>query len=114
VSRDLAFISWQFETIELPRDKAYLYKYFKTKIQEAFLKYIHVFGDFVHFSDHTGMHCSLRWLKMLHARMVCLEELHRRAKQGIDHFGGHDYESAMKTLAKIEKGKFKWNALPCE
>lgn len=97
MSRDLAFISRRFDTVELPREKAYLYKYFKTKVQEAFLKYVYVFGEYSNFSDHTGISCTPRWLKKLHDRLVKLETLHREAKQGFD----------LETLAKIETGKYK-------
>ncbi len=94
---DLALLSRQFENVELPRDKAYLYKYFKTDVQLAFLKYYHVFGEYTNFSDHTGIHCTLPWLKKLYERVVKLEELHRQTKRDFD----------LETLARIEKGKYK-------
>jgi hypothetical protein len=97
LNRDLCFLSRKFETIELPREKAYLYKYFKTKVQEAFLKYVHVFGDYAHFSDHTGHLCSFRWLETLYKRLRHLEDVHRQAKQGLD----------FEKLAIIEKGRYK-------
>ena len=63
-----------------------------------FLKYVIAFdGDYTHFSDHTGVRCSLRWLKILHERLARLEQLHKMAKQNID----------LETLAKIESGKYK-------
>jgi hypothetical protein len=97
LNRDLVFLSRQFETIELPREKAYLYKYFKTKLQDAFLKYFFAFGDYTHFTAHTGLRSEYYWLKNLHCRLVQLEELHRTAKQNAD----------LTTLAKIESGKYK-------
>lgn len=97
MSRDLAFLSRRFESVELPREKAYLYKYFKTKVQEAFLKYVHVFGEYSNFTDHTGLHITPRWLKKLHDRLVMLETLHRQAKKDID----------LETLALIETGKYR-------
>ena len=81
----------------MPREKAYLYRYFKTKMQEAFLKYMHVFGDPTHFTDHTGFRCTPRWLKILQTRLARLEKYHREAKQKLD----------LEILAKIETGRFK-------
>lgn len=97
MNRDSLFLSRQFETIELPREKAYLYKYFKTKVQDAFLKYVFVFGDHTNFTDHTGFQCSERWLKILHDRLSRLELAHREAKTNID----------LETLTEIETGRYR-------
>lgn len=94
---DMALISRQFESIELPRDKAYLYKYFKTPVQLAFLKYFYIFRDYSNFTDHTGIHCTTLWLRKLANRVLFLEQIHRQTKQEFD----------LETLAKIEKGRYK-------
>ncbi len=108
MNRDLVFISRRFDSVELPREKAYLYKYFRTKVQEAFLKYAHVFGDCTHFSDHTGHYCSPRWLKTLYTRMTRLESAHREAKKCVG-LGEDDEtrQAALEKLALIERGKYK-------
>ena len=97
MNRDLAFLSRLFETEELPKEKAYLYKYFKTAVQEAFVKYVHVFGNYDNFMEHTGHRCSKRWLDNLHERLVKLESEHREAKQNMD----------FELLARIESGKHR-------
>ena len=56
MSRDLIFLSRQFEDFELPKDKLFLLKYCETPAQEAFLKYIFAFNDdFKNFVNHTGI-----------------------------------------------------------
>ena len=95
--RDLSFIAREFETLELPKEKRYLLKYFDTVLQEAFLKYVFVFGDYENFVDHTGFVCRPHWLKNLYIKLNILEALHKKARADMD----------MKTLAKIETGRYK-------
>ena len=96
-TNDLAFISGEFQIIEFPKDKRYLLKYYKTPLQKAFLRYIFVFGDYKNFVDHTGQWCRHKWMKELFDRISFLQEIHKEAKKNID----------LKTLAKIEMGKYK-------
>ena len=95
---DLKLLSFQLETIELPKEKKYLFKYFDTPLQIAFLKYIHVFGDYKNFVDHTGLSCQLKWLKTLHQKLQRLEKLHKEARFNMD----------LEGLARIESGKQKF------
>ena len=96
---DLIFISGEFEKLDLPRDKRYLYKYYKTPLQKAFLKYVFLFRSYENFINHTGFHCREKWMKVLFDKLIFLENLHKECKQNMD----------MKTLAKIETGKFKFS-----
>ena len=95
-NRDLLLLAKKWEVIELPKEKKYLLKYFKTPLQTAFLKYVYVFGECVNFVDHTGNQCCARWLQTLYNRMQTLESLHRDAKVNMD----------MTLLAHIESGKY--------
>lgn len=97
MNRDLAFMSEQFVSYELPKEKKYLLKYFTSDIQIAFLKYYFAFDDIVHFTDHTGHYCQLRWLRLLLKKLRKIEAAHRKAKDEID----------LETLVKIEAGKMK-------
>lgn len=97
MTKDLAFISQKFATYQLSKDKLYLLKYFKSPIQEAFLKYFFVFGEYDNFVDHTGFYCQKRWLQLLLERMQTLERLRKEAKSGFD----------LELLARIESGKLK-------
>jgi hypothetical protein len=96
--KDLDFLSREFETLEIPKEKKYLLKYFRKDVQQAFLKYFFIFGSFDNFVDHTGLYCQPRWLKILHQKLIDLESIHSSAKQNMD----------LELLAKIESGKFKF------
>jgi hypothetical protein len=96
-THDLKFISKQFEYFELPKEKKYLLKYFDTVLQETFLKYVFVFGDYKNFTDHTGFYIRPRWQKVLYNKLIRLEAAQKEARKNMD----------MQLLAKIETGKFK-------
>lgn len=96
--RDLNFLSRDFENLEIPKDKKYLLNYFRKEVQQAFLKYFFVFGDYSNFVDHTGHYCQQRWLKILHQKLIDLESIHNDAKKNLD----------FSLLTKIESGKFKF------
>ena len=96
-NRDLSFLARQWETVELPKEKKYLLRYFDTPLQTAFLKYVHIFGDCSNFVDHTGLSCSARWLAILYNRLRTLQTLHREARANMD----------MTALAHIESGNYK-------
>jgi hypothetical protein len=92
----LAFLSRSYEQFEIPKEKAYLYKYFKTPVQELFVKYMHVFNDHRNFMPHTGYRCEDRWLRVLHTRLIKLEALHAQAKKDLD----------FELLRIIERGEY--------
>lgn len=94
---DLLFLSRQFESLDLPKEKRYLLRYFDTPLQTAFLKYVLVFGDYANFVDHTGLVCQPRWMASLYNKLTQLEALHREARANMD----------MTLLATIESGKYK-------
>lgn len=96
-NHDLDFLARSWETIEISKQKKYLFKYFDTPLQEVFLKYILVFGEYSNFSDHTGFKCSARWLETLYNRFLLLQKLHQDAKIDMD----------MTKLALIESGNYK-------
>jgi hypothetical protein len=100
LQRDLDFISQRWATVELPKEKQYLLKYFDTDLQAALVKYVHVYGTTDNFTDHTGIPCQPRYLKALYNRLQRLEAAHRQAKSSLD-------EDSLKTLALIESGKYK-------
>lgn len=95
---DLLWIAKAYESFEIPKEKKYLSKYFKTQIQRAFLRYFFAFGNYTNFRDHTGLDCQIRWLKILHEKLEALEKVRNDARKNMD----------MTTLAKIESGKYKF------
>jgi len=95
LQRDLIFLAGDFSFV--PKGKRYLLKYFKTKIQRAFLSYFFIFGEYTNFVDHTGFYCQKRYMKMLHERLLSIEVAHKIAKQNVD----------LSNLALIESGKIR-------
>lgn len=62
-----------------------------------FLKYFSIFGSVVHFSEHVGRPCSIRWARRMKRRFVGLQKARREARESMD----------IELLADIEMGKFK-------
>jgi hypothetical protein len=94
--RDKKLIAREFEYIKLPKDKRYLFKYFQTPLQKAFVKYMFVFNDYKNFSDHTGHYCQEKWLRILTKRLRELEKAKVDARANMD----------LELLAIIESGKY--------
>jgi len=93
VQRDLVFLSGDFTFV--PKDKRYLTKYFKTRTQKMFLSYFILFGTYDNFVDHTGIYCQKRYMKILHDKLIVIENAHKIAKQNLD----------FANLVKIENGE---------
>ena len=98
--RDLDFISGRFQDLVLPKEKKYLLKYCRTRLQKAILKYYLVFDDTRCFVEHTGFYTTKSYLLRQRQRIDELEAAHRAAKIAMD----------MEQLLKIETGRFKFNA----
>ncbi len=92
---DLNFLSKKFIYTPIPKDKNYLFKYFKTDIQKQFLKYYFIFGTYKNFMDHTGYFCQTRWLIALCSKLEALEAARILAKKNFD----------FEMLVKIESGQ---------
>lgn len=95
--KELAFIGGLFFDFVLPKEKNFLFRYFRTDIEKAFLRYYYCFGEYEFFSDHTGYSCQQRWLKLLKIRHDRLLAVHAEAKK----------EADFEQLARIESGKYK-------
>lgn len=101
MSNDLLFIAGAFldKTHQIPQQKRFLYKYFTTDIQKAFVKYWLSFGEFQQFVRHTGFWCKDCWLKRMANRIKKLESLYLKAKAELD----------FSTITALETGKYKLN-----
>ena len=84
--------------VAIPKEKLYLLKYFKTPIQQRFVSYYFLYGNYSHFVEHTGYRCSMRWLHLMRAKMEKIESLQVAAKKNFD----------LDALADIENGKYRW------
>lgn len=98
--QDLDFISGKFFDLEIPKEQTYLLKYFKTDLQQAFLRYYLLFGNVKNFIDHTGYYCSERMLFRLQNKYKKLIEAHTVAKSEFT-------EKSLEMLQIIESGKYK-------
>jgi hypothetical protein len=94
---ELLFIAGKILEKEIPKEKRYLLRYFKTPLQEAFLRYYLVVGNYTRFEDHTGFHCNQRWKTRMTRRLEILQEKHFQAKSNFD----------IEELERIERGKIK-------
>jgi len=101
-NNDALFISGEFFDYKIPKDKRYLMKYFSTGIQENFISYILVFGNYDNFVDHTGIFCKKRYMQFMYSRFKLIEESHYKAKK----------EMNLEFLSEIESGKFSLNSFP--
>jgi hypothetical protein len=99
LNRDLALVSRAWETAELPKERRFLLKYFDTPVQEAWLRYFLVFNDYAHFCDHTGHICQVRWMKILHEKLIFLENLKAKARAEMD----------LTLLTRLEDGKYNFS-----
>jgi hypothetical protein len=95
--KDLDFISCKFVDFEISAEKKFLFKYFRTNIEQSFVKYYFCFGEYVNFTDHVGLYCQLRWLKMLKKRIDKILQIRDKAKKEMD----------FDTVFMVESGKYK-------
>ncbi len=95
--RDIVFIAGNFLEAELPREKQYLFRYFRKPVRRKYLCYYHVFGNDVFFAEHTGFRCSIRSRQLMRKKLATLERVHKEAVAAMD----------FDLLSKIEKGKYK-------
>jgi hypothetical protein len=95
--KDLKLISGIFLEDHIPNDKLWLRRYFSSNIQKKFLSYIIIFESGYYFTRHTGIKCSVRYVKKMKKRYFYLVNCHKEAKNNFD----------LELLANIESGQFK-------
>lgn len=96
-SLEIEFLAGNYFDYEIPPERGYLLKYFKTEIQLHFLKYYIKFQVKDSFVSHTGIHCSERHLSRLENRFLKLEDAVQEAKKTFD----------FKSLEIINLGKWR-------
>lgn len=97
--RDLEFIAGTFFEYDIPKEKRYLLKYFKSEMQVAFLKYVLCTGEWEMFREHTGHYCTKRMLYTLANRLDVLTETYSKAKADLS-------EEGMRLINEIEMGRY--------
>jgi hypothetical protein len=94
---ELEFLAGNYFDYEIPPERGYLLKYFKTEVQLHFLKYYLKFKNKSSFPDHTGIHCSERHLYRLEDKFLKLEDAVQEAKKTFN----------FKALEIINAGKWR-------
>ena len=95
---EMEFISGRIFDLELPENKQYLWKYFKTKLQRQFVKYYLTFETTARFTERTGYYCSDRWIRMLLRKIKRLEKANQDAQEAAK-------QGDFQTLADLKSGK---------
>lgn len=95
--KDAIFLSGLFFDFDVPREKMFLFKYFRSPLEKQFVKYYLCMGEIDNFVDHTGYFCQMKWLKVLRKRIEGLLAAHSESKR----------ECNLEKLSEIENGKFK-------
>jgi hypothetical protein len=68
----------------IPKDYSFFKKYFKTKIQRAFLNYYFHFRDNKNFQDHTGYKINHSFLSKLTSKFEWLLGEYATARKNLD------------------------------
>lgn len=97
---DLDLISQRWLDENLPTDKEYYLRYFKTKPQEVFLRYYFVFRRYLYFTDHTGVFLAPRYIRQLRKKFRILDEAHERM------LVEPDLEKRLELQERLFKGKY--------
>lgn len=98
MQKDLEFIANEFIYREVPREQAYLLKYFRTDKAQAFLRYYLAFGTYKGYREITGFAIGTSMLMFYVHNFHELTELHARAKADMD----------MGLLWSIESGEYRF------
>lgn len=99
--KDAVFLAGLFFEYEIPRDKMFLFKYFRTPLEQQFVKYYMCFGEIDNFVDHTGYFCQKRWVRLLKKRMDKLLNVHETYKNNFE----------LDKLRELESGHYKLRSL---
>ena len=91
----ITFVAGEFS--EVPRDKRWFFKYFRSECQRAFLAYYWKFHNYTRFSEHTGFAMSRRWKIILKKKILFLEESFEEAMKNGD----------IDAVVHIKEGKLK-------
>lgn len=95
--KEAIFLAGQFFNFDVPREKLFLFKYFRSPLENQFVKYYLCIGEIDNFVDHTGCFCQMKWLKILRKRIEGLLAAHNKYKS----------ECNLEKLSEIESGKYK-------
>ena len=92
--RDI-MLSSDITKLQIPKDRLWMKKYFKTKTKRKFLKYFLAFGSDTRFRQHSGEACTKRYVKKMKMQFFKIDAKHEAAKKDLD----------FELLARIEMGR---------
>lgn len=94
---DLKIISGDFLEENLPKEKKYILKYFKTELSKKIAIYYFNFNNINNFVSHTGYYCEIDYLKKCVSKYKEVEKEHDYALKEFD----------LEKMEKIQNGSFK-------
>lgn len=95
--KEALFLAGVFFDYEIPREKQFLLRYFRSPLEQQFVKYYLCFGEIDNFVDHTGFFCQKRWVRILHKRIDKLINVHNEYKKNLE----------LDKLRELEDGRYK-------
>jgi len=95
--RDVDFIGGKFFQTDIPTGNQYLFKYYTSPLQVAFLRYWFHFKSSDSFQEYTGHYCTNKYLKSLESKLLELVSAYDIAKKNMD----------LEQVWNIESGKYK-------
>lgn len=95
--KDALFLAGVFFEYDVPRDRQFLFKYFRTPLEQAFVRYYLCFGEIDNFVDHTGFFCQKRWVRILKKRLDKIISVHDEYKKNFE----------LDKLREMENGRYR-------
>jgi len=96
--KESQFLAGAFLNTEVPKEKNFLFKYFRSPLEQQFVKYYLCFGEIEYFIEHTGNYCQKRWLRILQKRFDKIVVFHNQCRENME----------LELLEKIENGRYKF------
>lgn len=97
---DLIWIHGDFETDNLPPERDFLKKYFKSKEKKVFLYYMNFYNSAKNFTDHSGIFFSPSMICRLEQKYHFLVDSYKNAKKNFDFKAVTDLESGTFEIPK--------------
>lgn len=95
--KEAVFLAGLFFEYDIPREKQFLLKYFRSPLEKQFVRYYLCFGEMDNFVDHTGFFCQKRWLRILKKRIDKIMSVHENYKNNFE----------LDKLREMESGRYK-------
>jgi hypothetical protein len=95
--KEAVFLAGLFFEYDIPREKQFLLRYFRSPLEKQFVRYYLCFGEIDNFVDHTGFFCQKRWLRILKKRIDKIMSVHENYKKSFE----------LDKLREMENGRYK-------